>query len=178
MEIDRLISRHKDGVYLQMVRTCGNYADAEDALAEAILAALASAQRLRNLEHFGAWLLKVSSRCCTRIQVKCRLYRCSSIDDLCDCGLEPISPAPSPLEEVHENQTRDELLLAVASLPTIYQDVYRMRAIANEPTQRVAATLGVSEAVVKTRLHRARAMLRHQLDQCLTSDLENYECPR
>ena len=42
MDFERLSHQHKDAVYRQMVRVCGNREDAEDVLIEALLKAYRS----------------------------------------------------------------------------------------------------------------------------------------
>ena len=44
MEFDQLMARHKDAVYRQMVRMCGNPDDAEDVLSESLLSAYRAMQ--------------------------------------------------------------------------------------------------------------------------------------
>jgi RNA polymerase sigma-70 factor, ECF subfamily len=53
---------------------------------------------------------------------------------------------------------------ALKRLPPSYRMIVVMREIEGLSTKEVAAIAGVSEANVKTRLHRARLMLRKQLE--------------
>jgi RNA polymerase sigma-70 factor (ECF subfamily) len=53
---------------------------------------------------------------------------------------------------------------ALTRLPPSYRMIVVMREIEGLSTKEVAAIAGVSEANVKTRLHRARLMLRKQLE--------------
>jgi RNA polymerase sigma-70 factor (ECF subfamily) len=53
---------------------------------------------------------------------------------------------------------------ALKRLPPPYRMIVVMREIEGLSTKEVAAIAGVSEANVKTRLHRARLMLRKQLE--------------
>ncbi len=78
MDFERLSHQHKDAVYRQMVRVCGNREDAEDVLIEALLKAYRSLGDLAAPEAFRAWLaalptgfagncgsVKRSPRCCS-----------------------------------------------------------------------------------------------------------------
>jgi RNA polymerase sigma-70 factor (ECF subfamily) len=58
----------------------------------------------------------------------------------------------------------DRLRQALKRLPPSYRMIVVMREIEGLSTKEVAAIAGVSEANVKTRLHRARLMLRKQLE--------------
>lgn len=60
------------------------------------------------------------------------------------------------------------LMDAVASLPGEYRDVYRMRELDELSGEEVAGRLNISLEAMKSRLHRARAMVRKGLDAVLT----------
>ena len=55
MNFETLVNQHKDAVYRQMVRVCGNREDAEDVLIEALLKAYRHLDQLRNSVAFRAW---------------------------------------------------------------------------------------------------------------------------
>jgi RNA polymerase sigma-70 factor (ECF subfamily) len=57
---------------------------------------------------------------------------------------------------------------AVAALPPLYQEVYKLRDIEDRPGDEVAHQLGISRAAMKSRLHRARELVRVHLDVALT----------
>ena len=57
---------------------------------------------------------------------------------------------------------------AVRQLPPLYQDVYRLRDIEDLPGPTVEKRLGISQAAMKSRLHRARDLMRQYLDEALT----------
>ena len=56
---------------------------------------------------------------------------------------------------------------AIAQLPPSYRDVYELRDIEDLSGEEVARRLAITPAVMKSRLHRARALLREHLDQAL-----------
>jgi RNA polymerase sigma-70 factor (ECF subfamily) len=53
---------------------------------------------------------------------------------------------------------------ALQALPSSYRAIVVMRELDGLSTREVATVMGISEANVKTRLHRARGMLRRQLE--------------
>ncbi len=70
---------------------------------------------------------------------------------------------------------------ALDRLPEMYSVVLMLREVEGLDTAETAAALEVSEEVVKTRLHRARAMLREQLQRDLgeaASGVFPFEAPR
>jgi DNA-directed RNA polymerase specialized sigma24 family protein len=63
-DFDALTRQHKDSVYRQLLRVCGNHEDAEDVLVEALLKAYRHLNQLRDSEAFRAWLAQIGRRVC------------------------------------------------------------------------------------------------------------------
>jgi RNA polymerase sigma-70 factor (ECF subfamily) len=77
---------------------------------------------------------------------------------------EPVVPW-EPAEKLLERQeTRQQVRQAIDELPESYRTVLLLRDIEELDTEQTAEELGVSTAIVKTRLHRARQALRTLLD--------------
>jgi RNA polymerase sigma-70 factor (ECF subfamily) len=57
----------------------------------------------------------------------------------------------------------------MTTMPGIYRDVYERRDVQGLSARETADALGITEAAVKSRLHRARAFVRSQLDESLQS---------
>ena len=73
------------------------------------------------------------------------------------------SSAPSPEDGTATSQARELLEQAIDQLPEAYRTVVMLREVEEMSVAETAESLGVSDAVVKTRLHRAHAMLRKEL---------------
>ena len=73
------------------------------------------------------------------------------------------SATPSPEQQASSSETLRILERAVATLPEIYRTVFVLRDVEDMDTGDTAAALNISEENVKTRLHRARALLRKKL---------------
>lgn len=163
MDFEDLVNEHKDAVYRQMVRVCHNEHDAEDVLIEALLRAYRGLDQLQDSAHFRAWLATIGRRVCWRLKGRERLRPILELSDS-----EP-DRQPLPDEQAISKQMRDLLRHTVDSLPPDYQNVYRLRDLEGLTGEEVAQRLGLSLANVKTRLHRARHMIRHSLDQAVHS---------
>jgi len=70
---------------------------------------------------------------------------------------------PIPSELLEEDETRRALQDAINSLSPTYRDIVVLRDVQNLSIKDAATILGLSEATVKTRLHRARLLLRDAL---------------
>ena len=67
-DFDSLTRLHKDSVYRQMLRVCGNSEDAEDVLVEALLKAYRHLDQLRESAAFRAWLAQRSEEHTSELQ--------------------------------------------------------------------------------------------------------------
>ena len=73
------------------------------------------------------------------------------------------SSEAGPEREALGNEVRSMLEAAIEALPDLYRTVFVMREVEELSTSEAAQCLDVTEDVVKTRLHRARAALREEL---------------
>jgi RNA polymerase sigma-70 factor (ECF subfamily) len=73
------------------------------------------------------------------------------------------SPLPDPEQQAVTSELRGVLESEMAALPETYRLVLMLREVEGLSTAEAAGCLGVSEDVIKTRLHRARTMLRDNL---------------
>jgi RNA polymerase sigma-70 factor (ECF subfamily) len=73
------------------------------------------------------------------------------------------SSTPNPEEAAVASEIRQVVESEIASLPESYRSVLMLREIEGLSTAETADCLGTSEDVVKTRLHRARTMLRDNI---------------
>jgi RNA polymerase sigma-70 factor (ECF subfamily) len=167
MDFEALANEHKDAVYRQMVRVCGNHEDAEDVLIEALLKAYRHLDQLRDSVAFRAWLAQIAKRVCWQLKARESLLPLMQLSELEEEGTQ-ISAAPAEMENHFASQQMKELLNgAIASLPPEYRSVFELRDVQDLPGGEVAKRLGISLAAMKSRLHRARALLRERLDAAL-----------
>ncbi|MFN8220476.1 MAG: RNA polymerase sigma factor [Fimbriimonadales bacterium] len=164
IDVERLINRHKNAVYRQMVRVCGNRDDAEDVLVEAMLRAYKAKDQLRDEESFAGWLSIIGRRVCGRIRKKEALIPFLNLEDQ-ENLLQ--SAAPSADDLLNSAEMQRCIHAAIEALPDAYRQVYIRREIDGVEASEVADELGLTVANVKSRLHRARAKVREFLDNSL-----------
>ncbi len=161
VDFDRLVSRHKDAIYRQMIRTCGNREDAEDVLVEALLAAYRHADQLRDEGAFRGWVSTIGRRVCGHVRKKESIREILLVDDM-EAYLDPT-------DDAHSMAERDQLETcvkgALGELSDIYRVVYELRDLDGKSNEETAESLGLSVPAVKSRLHRARSMVREALDR-------------
>jgi len=167
VNFETLVNQHKDAVYRQMLRVCGNHADAEDVLIEALLKAYRNLDQLQDVVAFRAWLAKIASRVCWQLRKREALMPLLQLSELEDEGREISANEPSVEAQAALAQMKELLLQAIAQLPEPYRTVYEMRDLQDVAGAEVARKLKISTAAMKSRLHRARALIREQLDDAL-----------
>src|SRR5271165_1533076 len=172
-DFESLTRQHKDSVYRQMIRVCGNREDAEDVLIEALLKAYRHLDQLRDSAAFRAWLTQIAKRVCWQLKEREALLPLLQLSILNQEGREIPGDEPTPELNLARRQMKQFLDDATASLPPQYQAVYKLRDIEERPGDEVARTLGISIAAMKSRLHRARELVRMHLDASLTRESPN-----
>ena len=153
---EQLTQQHKDAVYRQMIRVCGNREDAEDVLVEALLKAYNHLDQLQDSAAFRAWLAQIARRVCWQLKEREALLPLMQLSSLEEEGREIAGSEPTPETQFAKQQMKRLMDKAIAALPSDYASVYRMRDIEDRSGEEVAAQLKISVAAMKSRLHRAR----------------------
>src|SRR5690348_4457818 len=98
-----------------MVRVCGNQADAEDVLMEALLKAYRHLDQLRESGAFKAWLAQIARRLCWQLRRRDELLPLVRLSEMDEAGQE-IADASSVEVEVAKRQMKEMLWRAVDGL--------------------------------------------------------------
>jgi len=167
MDFDALAREHKDSVYRQMIRVCGNREDAEDVLIEALLKAYRHLDQLRESTAFRAWLAQIAKRVCWQLKERESLLPLLQLSMLEDEGREVAGPEPPVDVQLARQQMKQLLNQAVDALPALYRPVYQLCDVEDLRGDEAAKKLGISRAAMKSRLHRARDLVRKHLDAAL-----------
>src|SRR2546430_10690122 len=127
MDFEFLVKQHKDAVYRQMIRVCGNRQDAEDVLIEALFKAYRNLDQLREAAAFRAWLATIAGRVCWQLRKREALLPLLQLSALEQEGREFSGREPSVESQVQTAQMKELLTTAIASMPEPYRSVYEMR---------------------------------------------------
>ena len=150
---------------------------AEDSVQEAFLAAFKGMAKFEGRSSLKTWLHRITvNTALTKLrQIKRRAER--TIDDLspefdqAGCRIEPDWSYLTPLEDILKNEDlKKKVHDAINDLPDSYRIVLLLRDIEGYNTVETSDLLGISEANVKVRLHRARSALKKLLDPILRGE--------
>lgn len=155
----------------------GDDAEAEDIVQEAFMHAYRKFDTFRGDAPLRTWLLSIllneaRSRLRKRhLMVGLDQVKPSALDPYWTSQARPRSGAGDPVSLAAHAQIRHLLADAVEHLPEPYRAVYRLRELEECSVEGTAARLGIKPQTVKTRLHRARRLLRGALHESLGSML-------
>ncbi len=163
-----LVRPYERRVYAAALAILRNESDAEDVVQEAMLKALANIRQFRAEARFSTWLIQITVNEALMRRRRERTVVMEQIDDRQD---EESEYAPRdfadwrevPSESLERKEVRQRLAQALATLDHKYREVFVLRDMERLNIQETADALGISIASVKTRLLRARLMLRDLL---------------
>jgi len=164
-----LIRPYEKMVYLTALSILKDESEAEETAQEAMISAYRHLRSFRAEAKFSTWLVTIAVNGARQRLRAARRAVMESIDERLESGEGDFTPAfltdwrEVPLAELERHELRETLRVAVAELPEIYREVFTLRDVQEFNVQETAQALGLSENVVKVRLHRARMLLQKRL---------------
>ena len=163
-----LVKPYERRVYAAAMAILRNQEDAEDAAQEAMLKAFANIRRFRAEARFSTWLIQITVNESLMRRRRERTVVMEGIDDRREeeSNYQPREFADwreIPSEALERKEVRRKLAEALGTLDRKYREVFVLRDMEKLNIQETAEALGISTASVKTRLLRARLMLRDLL---------------
>jgi RNA polymerase sigma-70 factor (ECF subfamily) len=162
--LDQLVQLYYARVYRYGRRVCLNPSDADDAVQEAFVALGRSVTTFRQEASLSTWLFTVVKNMCMRMLrpfVRQRHHLGEAVEQ------EALAQLPEEAASPEEQLERQRMVAAVEAclleLEPLYREVLVLRDVEGLPGPEVAERLGISVAAMKTRLHRARGLLREHL---------------
>ena len=167
-----LIEAHRDRVYNITFRMLGNRAEAEDVAQEVFIAVFKSIDDFRAESKFSTWLYRVAvNHCKNRIKYLSRRHD-RDRDELDETtqgtGINGSigAPMPSSPDRALEGAQMEKLLQdAIATLDDDQRIVVVLRDVEDLSIEEICDITGLPDGTVKSRLHRARLVLRKKLQR-------------
>jgi RNA polymerase sigma-70 factor (ECF subfamily) len=167
---EQLFGEYAPRVYSLARRMLANDADAEDVTQDVLLQVLRKLDTFRGESAFPTWLHRVTVNAALAHRRKRAVRDERRVNDPLDHFLEdghhaaPIRRwSVAPDQEALDHETQRLIEDAIAGLPENYRDVYVLADVEGLANAEIGEMLGLSVAAVKSRLHRARLLMRDAL---------------
>ncbi len=166
-----LIRPYERGAFLLAYSILRNQDDAEETVQQAMVKIYSHLAQLTESDKFKQWTMRVIENEAKMYRRKRRQHLYESIDQSSTEASEdkPFYPKQFadwrdlPSDAVEQKEVREAVAKAIAELPDIYREVFVLRDMQHLDVAETAEALGLGESAVKTRLHRARLMMRESL---------------
>jgi RNA polymerase sigma-70 factor, ECF subfamily len=170
-----LMRRHNARVYRAVRALLTDEDEVEDVMQQAYVLAFTHLAQFEGSAKFSTWLIRIAvNEALLHLRKQSRWV---SIDggagEDSERGMKLVErKTPDPERRALDRELVRLLEVAIDALPPLYRTVLVLREVDGLSTGETAEVLSVSEEVVRTRLHRARALVREALDTRLGGQLE------
>ncbi|MBY2937063.1 RNA polymerase sigma factor [Rhizobium leguminosarum] len=173
--IRAIVQRHNQRLFRTARAVIRNDAEAEDVVQAAYIKAFTSLATFRGEAQLSTWLTRITlNEALSRVRARKNTTGLEEIDMQTTAPGGEVLQFPSSLSatdpetELSRSQARHLLENAVDELPDDFRAVFVLRDIEGMSTEEAASYLGIRPETAKTRLHRARKMMRQSIEKQLS----------
>lgn len=174
---ETLMRRHDRRLYRAIRSVLVDEAEIEDTMQETYVLALRHLDQFEHRAQFSTWLIKIGvHEALARMRQRMRVV---PLDDIADSPAVRAARAANddaaPRTPEQQASTHEIVAMVEASLdrlPYDYRQVFVLRVVESMGTSETAQVLGMNEAAVRQRLHRAREMLQSDIAKRVGSALD------
>jgi RNA polymerase sigma-70 factor (ECF subfamily) len=167
---EQVFRDHAPRIYNLARRMLGSDADAEDVTQDVLLQVVRKLDTFRGESALATWLHRLTVNAALAHRRKRAVHDrhevSNPLDNFLDNGFHkgPVRKwSVEPQQQALDKETHQLIEKAIAALPEIYRDVYVLADVEGLPNAEIGEILGLSLAAVKSRLHRARLLMRDAL---------------
>ncbi len=154
--LTELYTRHGANILNYLTSLLHDRALAEEVLQDVMLAAWEHAAGFRGESKVRTWLLTIARHRAINAQRR-------AMPEYVPLDEDSFSADTTPLEKVERKNQRQTLQAAIRQLPPFHQEILVLVFYQQLSGAEVAEVLGINVGTVKSRLHRAKEMLRRTL---------------
>ena len=162
-----LVRRYNQRLYRVARSILRDDSDAEDVMQEAYVRAYEHLSQFAGEAKFSTWLTKIAVyEALGRVKLRGRTADLDSVLKSDTHVMPTFTPNNrDPERQAYDNELRLVLESSIEALPEIYRMVFVLRSVEGLSVAETAGCLEIGPEAVKTRLHRARSLLRKDLQQ-------------
>lgn len=170
----RLIRQFEPFVRGSAMKVCENPEKAGATAQDTLVSIFRKLHQFEGESKFTTWLYTIVINHCTMNRRRRKLEEAQvSLDAMAEGDNEAAraitvgAEGDTPMERLLARELSQVLEGAVARLPAEYRELFLLREVEGLTNQETAQRLGLSIAAVKSRLHRARALVREEVEEYL-----------
>jgi RNA polymerase sigma-70 factor, ECF subfamily len=173
LDFDALVAKYEKKIFNVIYRFIGDYEEATDLTQETFISAYRHFDRFRGDSKVFTWLYQIARNLCinrVRQRDRQKALKLESLDQPRDHEDDDTSSREvpdwthSPQNVLEDKELRQRILAAIDALPPDYKEVVVLREFQNMSYNEIVDATGLTLENVKTRLSRARGMLRRKLE--------------
>ncbi len=162
-----LVKRYEQTVYNFSFKICRNREKAENTMQETFLSMVKNIKQFSGKSKLSTWLYTIVSNHCLMLARASKNKYFDSLDDeetlIDESNIAEWKVTPDNVTE--NNELKTVLDKAIEKLPFEYRVVFLLRDVEGLSTKETGKITNLSIPAVKSRLHRARAFLRNELNK-------------
>ena len=168
-----IVSRYRDRVYNLTYRMLGSHEEAEDLAQETFITVFKSIDTFRGDAKFGTWLYRITANLCkNRIKYLSRRHHRNQAEyneevvtggGMREAQLTTGTPTPSPQKQLETMELEQFFRQAIQSLDEDQRLLVVLRDIEGLHYEEIFSITNVPVGTIKSRLHRARMILRKKM---------------
>lgn len=162
-----LVGHYEQTVYNFSFKICRNKDRAEHTMQETFMSMVKNLSQFSGKSKLSTWLYTIVSNHCLMLARSSKAKNHASLDDdetlIDEKNIADWKVTPEKVTE--NNELKDLLDEVIQKLPPDYRIVFLLRDVEGLSTEETSEVMNLSVPAVKSRLHRARAYLRNELNE-------------
>jgi RNA polymerase sigma-70 factor (ECF subfamily) len=164
-----LVKKYEQTVFNFAFKICRNKDKAENTMQETFFSMVKNLNQFDNKSKLSTWLYTIVANHCLMLARASKKEKFASFDDddalIDESSITDWSVSPNIIAE--NNELKKVLDEAIEKLPADYRIVFMLRDVEGLSTEETGKIVKLSVPAVKSRLHRARAFLRNEINKMM-----------
>ena len=163
---EQLVRKYQDRLYNTLVHITGSTHEAEEVAQDAMLQAYSKLATFKGNSSFYTWLYRIAfNQSISRNRKKRPKVSLDGLQE--NTGLDPEDNVEQPSISLERSERAEQLHQALNQLGEEFRSILVLRELENFDYETISEMLGVPIGTVRSRLHRARTMLRDRLRETI-----------
>lgn len=159
-----LMRRYNQRLYRAARAVVKNDAEAEDVMQDTHVRAYVHLDQFKSEAKFSSWIVRIAiNESLARVRRSGRMTDLELVSELDPASMTNMPNPPSPEQQAFSAELKQLLETSIEQLPLASRVAFVLRHVEGLSTAEAADCLEITEQALKTRVHRARTLLREEL---------------